>query len=104
MNKLIFLALIVTVVTAQTWSLSGGVTSILDGIHKKVNQIAKDFVNDPCVKKVTVDVELGSLSCAYYFNENHKILDAFNCAMNLATKAKDRLEKECNITSLVWNS
>lgn len=95
-------ACLMTVAFAE-WSLpidiskEAGSFPFIDAIFEKANKMAGDFAKDPCVQKVSEEMQLNALECLYAWKKERKLIDTINCGANLANNAKDKLKNECKI-------
>lgn len=103
MNKIFLFALIATLALAadvnvfEKLDLGTENMPILNSLLEKANHLAGDYAKDPCVQKISMQMQMSSILCLYEWHQKRNIMDTVNCAMNITTKAKDQLLNECKI-------
>lgn len=103
MNKLFLLACLMTLTFAQNWTLptenplGTGSFPLIDNLIQKANQMAGDFAKDPCVQKISLEMQMGAVECLYSWKQERNLLNTINCGYKVTTKAKDKLKNDCKV-------
>ena len=70
----------------------------IEGLTNMASSLATEFAQNPCVTKVTTQIQSDIIGCVFDFHANHKFMDAINCVGKIRTNAKAVLKKECDIS------
>eukprot|EP00331_Platyophrya_macrostoma_P033197 CAMPEP_0176449000 /NCGR_PEP_ID=MMETSP0127-20121128/26177_1 /TAXON_ID=938130 /ORGANISM="Platyophrya macrostoma, Strain WH" /LENGTH=65 /DNA_ID=CAMNT_0017836175 /DNA_START=164 /DNA_END=361 /DNA_ORIENTATION=+ len=65
--------------------------------------MAEEFSSDPCVKKVSTELQLKAVECLMGWKSERNLMKTIDCGSSAITKTTDKLKSECKVDFKSFN-